>query len=584
MALGSATPLRAQDLPSVLPVDPDESRAIAVNPALAAVSGDYFELGLRESFLGITASDLAFTSGFVTWVFGGSVRGLTLRANHFDAPHWRRTRVGLGYARDLTSWASWGAALDWLNHGYSELDLIDANDPVFEDGTSRSVPSLGLGVSMRLGPRVHLGIAGQDLNRPNLALESGARASLPALIHAGLALEMERFRVALGVRDVEWGGRAARGFESCAVDVRMTSWFSAWAGVHAFASNRGAGVEGRVTLARGLEGRYRFEEPFNNLAYHSWGSHQLTFVRGLDRLRPIPPARPFPRAPSPSPSRTGFDYDDHPRFFYLHLSHDQLTHASLDIRRIVDETVRNERVEALSPFMRRTYSDLLDLRFPRHDFVELRVNDPLVALQGTYESPYLRTLGDVSRLLGDQDSVSAAIVAVNGSDLRAGSVWSSLTGTGGLFGHRLPVLAPAQLPDLPSALIDLPSSERRTQLLPDELVVSVVPVRMDDFDGPWALVVRDAHDSVVHRIEGSGLPGDIHWDWLVAPAAPLPAGYYTLRFEWERPDGRRFASRRSSLSVIERRQHIDISVSADSRPAAGAVQRVLLFLEGEASQ
>jgi len=198
----------AQELPAALPVDVHQVRAIALNPALAAFSGEYLELGVRESYLGISASNLALTAGFMTYAFADPVRGWTLRASHFSASSLRRSRIGAGYGRAPTSWLALGLSADAINLGYHHLDLVDPGDPLFAGGTSRVGYGIGAGLLLRSAAGVELGASVQDLNRPDLSLDPRADARLPARLHGALRLPIGDLILAAGLRDIELGSPA----------------------------------------------------------------------------------------------------------------------------------------------------------------------------------------------------------------------------------------------------------------------------------------------------------------------------------------------------------------------------------------
>jgi hypothetical protein len=255
-----------------------------------------------------------------------------------------------------------------------------------------------------------------------------------------------------------------------------------------------------------------------------------------------------------------------------------VTIAHMRIRRQVDEKI----LAHLSPYLRSTADELLDLQFPSHEFVPLRVADPLTPLADTYNYPYLRTMGDLTRLLSTDDEIKAAIIASGGADRRAGSIWSTITGTGARFGERLSVLAPAGSSSLSSPRRpNVPEQEERVQIDPPSLHVRIGSQEMDRHTGPWSFLVRDEQDRIVHQINGSGPPSSVVWDWRLASGELIEAANYTLAFEWIDGKGKRWSTRRHDLCVAARRQEIEIDVTSLPRPAEGAVDRVLLFIDGE---
>lgn len=565
----------AQELPSVLPLDVERVNAVLVNPALAPFAAQHAEFGVRERYLGITSSTLALTSGFATYAFGGRMQGMSVRAMHFSSRHLDRTRLGAGYGRVIRPSIALGLSADLVSLGYGNLDLLDADDPLFARGTSARSVSIGFGALLRPIPGLEVGMAVQDANRPDLALDPQASARLPAKIHAGVGFALFGQRLRLGLRDLEIGTSGAQGWRGVSIEGAIGARFGSWAGLEAIAGNRSIGLEGSLRVGPGIEARYRVDEPFNDLAKFSHGSHQLAVVLSSGHLAPAPPRLPAPSIPPPPLLFDPPIRDAHRRFFFLEPSTESATVAHLRIRRRVDPAP----LLRLTPYLRDTVDELLDLSFPSHEFVPLRVTDPLAPLSGTYKLPYLRTIGDLSRLLSTDSGVRAAIIAAGGADRRAGSVWSTITGTGARFGDRLSVMAPAgSRTDMPTRHTLIPEREDRVQVDPPSLKIQVGARAMDAYAGPWSVLVRDASDSIVHRIDGDGRPSELVWDWRLASGELIAAANYTLALEWIDDTGQTETTRRHNLTVAARHQEIEIDVTALPRPAEGEVDRVILFI------
>ncbi|MAE69159.1 MAG: hypothetical protein CME06_01675, partial [Gemmatimonadetes bacterium] len=287
----------AQELPSVLPIDADEVRAIAVNPALAAFSGEYLEIGAHESFLGITSSTLGLTAGFAPYAFSAPLRGPSLRTSHFSSHRLDRTRFGAGYGFAPLPWLALGASVDLIDLGYSNLDLVDLDDPLFADGRSRTGIGIGAGAALRGNSGFTAGASIEDLNLPDLSLDRNRSAPSAARLHTAVAFPLAGTRVALGARDIEIGSPGARGLSGAAFELGFGGWLNPWAGARAFGGNRGIGFEGKVVLPFGMEFRYRAEQPFSDLSSFSYGSHQIALVGLSDRPIRVPRMRPPPPPP-----------------------------------------------------------------------------------------------------------------------------------------------------------------------------------------------------------------------------------------------------------------------------------------------
>lgn len=151
----------------------DNPRVIFNSPAAIAFQRDLQVVAGYELYYAGLGGD-GLQNGFVGAAFPHQVLGtFSLSSQYFTSGLYRRSQVQLGYGyRLLSGRLSLGANVGLLSIAYDQdkFHLLDANDPVFQNGASINSFDLGLSALAELTDRCYFGFSLWHLNRPNISL------------------------------------------------------------------------------------------------------------------------------------------------------------------------------------------------------------------------------------------------------------------------------------------------------------------------------------------------------------------------------------------------------------------------------
>jgi hypothetical protein len=129
-----------------------------------------------------------FSTGFMSVGIPNRIGTLGLGLGIFNAASLIKERtLSLGFAKSFHKGWQAGFALKQLHHSYAAAgDSLAENDPVFNNGYSKSALSVDAGMIVPLGKILQLGVSIKDMNEPNVGLVTEDR--VPRQIQAGAAL------------------------------------------------------------------------------------------------------------------------------------------------------------------------------------------------------------------------------------------------------------------------------------------------------------------------------------------------------------------------------------------------------------
>ncbi|MDZ7342444.1 MAG: OmpA family protein, partial [candidate division KSB1 bacterium] len=163
---------RAQEISSNV-ANFDDPRVIFNSPAAVAFQAQVQMIaGYELYYAGLGADGLQ--NGFAGVALPHHSLGTVgLAGQYFSSGLYRRSQIQLGYGYRLISGRlSLGTNVGLISIAYDEgkFHLLDANDPVFQNGTSKNSLDVGAGVLAQLTDGLYWGFNLQHLNRPNISL------------------------------------------------------------------------------------------------------------------------------------------------------------------------------------------------------------------------------------------------------------------------------------------------------------------------------------------------------------------------------------------------------------------------------
>jgi outer membrane protein OmpA-like peptidoglycan-associated protein len=150
-----------------------DPRVALVTPAAMGLrEAAQIAVGYELLYQGIADDNLQNGFGSI-FIPVGSLGAIGVNAQYFSSEIYRQGLFSLGYALPvITEKMSIGLDLGLYNLSYNEsnFQLVDANDPVFDDNTSKSALDIGASALFTPTESLFLGLSAKHLNSPNLSL------------------------------------------------------------------------------------------------------------------------------------------------------------------------------------------------------------------------------------------------------------------------------------------------------------------------------------------------------------------------------------------------------------------------------
>ena len=172
-------PLKAQVGKSYFPADPANLynwRSGMINPSIGAFQTGALEAGFKVFHLGFTdGNSTAFKSTYALLNLPRLLPAklaFSIHTQLFTNPLFEDMEFNLNLSRQFFNIVSVGIATGFrgLSYQTENFDLVDLDDPVFANGSSRWQPDLGAGVTVLITPQIILGAGVSHLNRPVVSL------------------------------------------------------------------------------------------------------------------------------------------------------------------------------------------------------------------------------------------------------------------------------------------------------------------------------------------------------------------------------------------------------------------------------
>src|SRR5574341_239996 len=334
----------AQNLLQPYPLDLRSGQAHLLNPSIMSYQDNLIQLGMRFYHLGFIDGNAArFRLNYFSLVVPRWLPAELALAAHGQTlilPLYNQSYLDVAVSRRFQRRVAVGLKAGLLSKSYdrSEFNLVDPDDPVFQNQTALTRLDLGAGVTYWPLPMLAIALSRDHLNQPNLAL--GAQAfRLQGETHLALAYHFGNMQAAFIAQRNDQGFRPGgyvemtdpdRGFLRLGFD------------------NLGVQMEGRLLVYGPMSLNYSFNYPTADLRGETSGSHEIAFVFELDRLSPLPKleAAPTYRYAFTAPPTSAASA---PRVF-LRAESDGLEIIAKRMRRLIAPDVPAHALSALSNY------------------------------------------------------------------------------------------------------------------------------------------------------------------------------------------------------------------------------------------
>jgi len=339
-------------------------------------------------------------------------------------------------------------------------------------------------------------------------------------------------------------------------------------------------VEAEAPLYGSLYLNYRFSYPLTDLSLASDGSHRFGFLFDFDRVPP-PPAMPY--IPDLPPIHTDLLPLTAPpsALYYVYADVDSVTVMRLHVHRNVEPGISLRNLTLLFP------EDLGSLRDSQHrtdlrELTPLKVHDPLVRRHGFYSSGYLSSLESISQQLrGSKSPIKQEVISYPGTERRANALVNALTGDHLAVKSEVPIYEAGRAPLNPDSVAKAVAESEDIQRLvePDRAVFHIVPIFPPVSLASWSLEIRDARETGVCALSGTGAPPEsVPWNWQDSKGQIIAPGTYSYTLRVVDADGRVTYSDQGRFEAIHQARSLTIDVTRKSRIGQVAADKYILIV------
>jgi len=527
-------------LPSVAPAqrlieanaaDPTDMRSALINPAVSSLAHSHVLAGMKVFHGGFLNDDAL---GIRNQFFNVSIReipyvhtGLSLSAYHLGTPIYAKTAFGLSLSKGFFDKLYVGGKLEAIYHGFDEkeFDLVDENDPVFSQGTGKTVLSVGGGLLYCPSRSLSVGFSAHHINRPNISLvDDDVRESL--LTDLGVSYAYSYIRLSAGLMGV-------------GSDVYPNLYLSTdfWDFVHFRVGYEYSGMTFgcHFHITRHVELNYDLNIPLSGIMSESMGSHRMNLVFYIKK-----PERP-------------------PAEFELFMETDSLFVLEQWFDQRVDRGIPWEMVERS-----------LEAKIPDYVPDESTQHAEPHFEAKYYTERYRAFLDSLAKSIRNDSPAAIRIVAAEEDIGRAVGIKDYLSNVNLGLKHYIVVVARKKVADTPSLstliLVEdrvirdrwfkrYVSSQRTTLHISSEN-----HMRADI----WQLEIQNDAGDVIRRYTGSRrVPSRLHWDWRDSGGIFVEPGWYRVVFRWKEKSDHFLKSPEIPVQIVKRSQHVMMHVSEE---------------------
>lgn len=584
LVLLSASGVRGQNLYSGNPADPALLEAMFSNPALNAQITDRVVVALTAHQVGVAGGGLfGIRSGIITYHLPWQFRGAAAGVQYLSAGIFSRNDIRLTYGSRLWRMFRGGVSVDLLTQSFDQSKFfnVDPADPLLQGGTDVTALALGGGLTADVHPLLTIGLALQNLNRPDVALGDDP-FRLPLTLSLGLRLRLQGASASSALTALPVNSGAST--RDAADDVGRFSRFGVEVPLGSFRVRASTDAnethfEGEAPLYGHLFFNYRYAYPQSEINAFSSGTNRFGFIYDFNRLPPIAPPPVLPVLPEIHADIAPLAAEPMGYFAVLP-SADSVSITELHVRRNVDPDIAPSALGLLFPEDLGTQTT----NQPPARLQELSLRgqgDPRARLRGMYSARYRTALESIAMQMKDSaDAPPTEVISYPGAELRADAVVNSLTGDRIAIQRPVPIMTTEQQPLGGEAVADLLGRGDDVQQViePAAIVFRIVPVSARPAKS-WRLEIRDSHEALVREFAGTGNPPDtLVWNCRDGGPSLLTAGQYTFALKSVDQIGRPARSATGTLEVIHRHQSLSIDVTRKQHVGAADADKYILIL------
>ncbi len=564
------------------PADPSnlfDWRAALQNPSIGAFQNGAVEVGFKLHHLGFADNNAsAFRSTYALLNMPRRLpAGLSfgLQTQFFNNPLLQESQFNIALSRKFSRVVSIGFGIGLRNLSYNRdnFDLVDQDDPVFAQGTSRWQPDLSAGITVLAFSPVVLGLGISHFNRPSVSL-IGDDVRLNPMVTLGLSLNFGAYGVFTGGNRIN-SNTATRAF------VQLRNENIGW--VQLGYQERAAWLRTMLHVSGPLSVGYGFSYPLQDLQGSSLGNHEASLVYEFDQLRSIPDIEIPTEAMNPF--APGMPHVDVVPQYFITANHERLNIIEKQITREFDSDLGPKALGKLSAFdIGILDSSLSESLFPfeleKQYFYDSTPGDSL-----KYSRAYQSALDSLSEELAKKPA-EVMMVASQRQEQRAADLSNyfsnpqsgaqkDVTINQPLFKNVEDSLRLMQ----PVTLEDLLKKDAIAFINPQQTTFSIYAVLPEKLNSQWALVIENEDNETVFVHTGDLKTNNtISWNWRGAGGELLSPGYYRYYISWHDEWGQERHSAARTLYVRKLMRNIRIKITRNYESEGGEIDKVGIIL------
>lgn len=577
--LALAPQAHAQNMILANPADFSDFKAAFVNPAIISFQKSYAAIGGKVYHLGFVEGESSpFRQGMASLVLPVGISddmGLGTQLQYFNSPIYSQSNITFALSKRFQRKYAFGVKFNVFSKSFNRnnFDLVDPNDPVFQNGTTVWSATFGAGASFFPLPYLSLGVGIDHINRANISLTNdNVYQPLATYVGAALDLGMVQASISTSYEDGRFLPKTSLG--SSIYDV---GYFRIGYGEQALQAEAQVKITGPLSL------NYSYSYTLFDNEGFGRGSHQLTLLHEFDRKRKLPDIY--------MPDEFVLDFQPPDRAtppearFYVYSSENKLEMIEKKIRRVVDPSVAPEELAQLTQYEIGQIDSSVDENPAGYDKAPVNMQKIPATLEAPLSKEYEKYLKEVSENL-NKKGFKANVVTSKDSYLRAAGLRRYLT-SDSLSSQRVEFVEPVFHSREDSLRANqkigqrtITPMERHVTLSKKATTFQIMPVSYVLTPREWALVIENQKGREVKRFKGTGMPdSEILWDWRDQQGSTIAPGLYAYYFEWRDPKDIEHQTEKKYITVQKLLRTITVEITKNPKAIGEDVDEIDIILK-----
>ncbi len=570
----------AQNLIVANPAEDTDFKSMFVNPAILSFQDRYVAVGGKLFHLGFVQNQTSpFRQGFVSLSlpFGISNKmGLGIQGQYFNSPLFSQSDLSFLLSRRIKRNLAVGLKFNVFSKSFNQanFDLVDANDPVFRNGTSKWAATFGAGLFMYPLSNLSIGIGIDHINRANISLTND-NVYQPFKSYFGAVWQYGLIRVSMSAsyEDGRWLPKTSIGTGMTHVGYLMVGY-----------NERSFQAEGQYRITGPLSINYSYENTIFDHESFGQGSHQVTLIHNFGQKRELP------KFEIPRQMLLKFQPPDKSYFgeakFYVFPSVEKLDIIEKKLTRKIDPNLDAKALAQLSEFDVGALDNRFEEQLLPFEKRSVDVGRIPAVEEANLSKKYKTFLKEVAQNSKGGTATQTNIITPKNSYLRAAGLKKYFLNDT-LTADNVHFIEPVYQSKSDS-LVAMQKIGKQSILPHEELqslssattTFQITPVSQMIKPKTWNLIVQNSNNMRVKSFAGRGMPeAEIEWDWRDESGELITPGVYSYVLEWQDKQGAYHQTEEKFISVQKLIRHINIEITHKQKSIGDHADEIDIILK-----